>query len=58
MEHELKRAEKNTLFMWKTKKQHLSLQYTYMFTQLNRSAALNVDSGQVYPAAFSNKDQA
>lgn len=44
--------------MWKTKKQHLSLQYTYMFTQLNRSAALNVDSGQVYPAAFSNKDQA
>lgn len=34
------------------------MQYTYMFTQLNRAAALNVDSGQVHPAAFSNKDPA
>lgn len=34
------------------------MQYTYMFTQLSRAGALNVDSRRVYPAAFSNKDQA
>lgn len=34
------------------------MQYASMFAQLNTSAALNVDSGQEYPAAFSNKDQA
>lgn len=44
--------------MLKTKTQHLSMQYTYMFTQVNSAAAPNVDSRQVYPAALCNKDQA
>lgn len=55
---ELKQAAKHTLFMLKTKTAFVYAIYgAYMFTQLNRSAALNVDSKQLYPAAFSNKDQ-
>lgn len=44
-EYDLKQASKH-------KSQHHSVQHAYMFTQLN------VDFGQVYPVAFSNKDQA